>query len=184
MYLHSVYIHWNIWLNELFYMINLHRGSLLPTQALNLLKVAKSPAKWCHSEKQRVRENKLHTVLAIQECSCDLYKTREMILSDFIWEIFVCFFVFVLVFFGGGGSVYYFPTRQLKGKLVVFRRQTLVSRRIPICSHAPGSGVFWTSSSTSWLCGPISLSCANEQEAMTYLGDTLFQWGPPLCMAS
>lgn len=49
----SVYIHWNIWLNELFYKINLHWGSLQPTQALNLLKVAKPPAKRCHSEEQR-----------------------------------------------------------------------------------------------------------------------------------
>lgn len=56
-------------------MMNLHQGSLLPTQALNLLKVAKPPAKWCHSEAQRVRENNLHVALVIR-VSCDLYKAR------------------------------------------------------------------------------------------------------------
>lgn len=141
MYLqHSVYIHWNIWLNELFYMINLHWGSLLPTQALNLLKVAKPPAKWCHSEEQRVRENKLHAALVIRECSYDLYKAKG---DDSVW-------INLRVLWRGhwGGSVYFFANQQLRGKQVVLSRQTLVSRHIPICFHLSGFGTFWTSSNT------------------------------------
>lgn len=147
MYLHSVYIHWNIWLNELFYMINLHWGSLLPTQALNLPKVAKPPAKWCHSEEQRVRGHKLHAALLIWECSCDLYiKQADRTLSDFIRE-----------FFGhggrGAGTVYFFPNQQLQGTWIVVSSQTLVPRSqsastlwmwsiLDLLQHTPGSAAW------------------------------------------
>lgn len=139
MYLHSVYIHWNIWLNELFHMINLHWGSLLPTQALNLLKVAKPPAKWCHSE-QRVRGSKWHAALVMWECSQDIYKARGMVLSTSsrraLWGCGQCLF-FCYVFFSN---------QQLQGKQVVFSRQTLVSRQSPICFCLCGFGAAWTSS--------------------------------------
>lgn len=148
MYLqHPVYIHWNIWLNELFYMINLHWGSLLPAKALNLLQVAKPPAKWCHSEEQRVRQNKLHAALVIWECSYNLHKARGDD-SDFIWKFLeqgwreggqccCCWFVFCFFFFS---------IQWLKGKQVVFSRQTLISRHIPVCFHLSGFGALWTPS--------------------------------------
>lgn len=176
MYLHSVYIHWNIWLNELFYMINLHWGSLLPTQALNLPKVAKPPAKWCHSEEQRVRGHKLHAALLIWECSCDLYiKQADRTLSDFIWE-----------FFGhggrGAGTVYFFPNQQLQGTRIVVSSQTLVPRQIPICFHPLDVEHSGPAPAHSRLRGLIILSRDNEQDVLIYIGGALFH--APLCRAS
>lgn len=143
----SVFIHWNIWLNELFYMINLHWGSVLTIQAPNLLTVAKPPAKWCHSEEQRVRENKLHAALVIWECSCDLYKARGDDVPHFMWDFFVGV--------EGHLTFFFFPNQWLLGKHMVFSRQTLVSRHISICFHLSGFGAIWTSSNILLALWPI-----------------------------
>ena len=144
MYLHSVYIHWNIWLNELFHMINLHWGSLLPTQALNLLKVAKAPAKWCHSEEQRVRGNKLHAALVTESVPMISIKQGEMTVtssrsalrgtgavSGFVWVFF-----FLLI------SECRESREYLVGTFLFPDRSQSASFRLS------GFGAFWTSSKT------------------------------------
>ena len=169
MYLqHSVYIHWNIWLNELFYMINLHWGSLLPTKALNLLQVAKPPAKWCHSEEQRARQNKLHAALVIWECSYNLHKARG---DDSVW-------LHLKVPWAGmerrwAMFFFFFSSHWLQGKQVVFSRQTLISRHIPICFYYLALEISGPLPICCWLCGLIILSCVNEQDVLIYIVDTL-----------
>lgn len=172
MYLHSVYIHWNIWLHELFHMINLHWGSLLPTQALNLLKVAKAPAKWCHSEEQRLRGNKLHTAL-VPMISIQQGETTETS-SGGALQGTGAVSGFVLGFFS--------PNQWLQGKQGVFSRHILVSRQIPICfllsiwfrsildlfQHALGS--------VAWLSWAVLMN-----KMCWFTQKTLAQWGAPLC---
>lgn len=131
----SVYIHWNIWLNELFYKINLHWGSLQPTQALNLLKVAKPPAKQCHSGEQRW-EQMNRTQLWLLDNAPEI--CIKLVGSSSVW-IHLGLECFIYVDF--------FANQWLQEYQVVFSRQTLVSRRIPICLHLAGLGAFWTSSS-------------------------------------
>lgn len=95
-------------------------------------------------------------------------KQGEMILSDFSWKFFKR---------GPGGSVFFFffffPNQWLQGKKVVFSRQTLVSRHIPICFHLSGFGASGPLPICSWLCGLIIQSCVNEQDVLIYTGDTL-----------
>lgn len=86
-----------------------------------------------------VRANELHAVLVTWKCSWDQYKARGGFIcldsSENSLELGGCF-----------TYIYSFSNQQLRGYLVVFSKQTLVSRRIPICLHLAGLGAVWTSS--------------------------------------
>lgn len=131
------------------------------TQALSLQKVAKPPAKWCHSEEQKVEEINCTRYWLFQCVPTIRIKQGKMISSDFIWEVFI--------FFWGGGrgrgsSVYFFPTQQLQGKLVGFSRQTPVSDQLPSpdCEYVGPPPAHWR------LWGP---SCGHEQDAFIHRGE-------------
>lgn len=86
-----------------------------------------------------VRANELHAVLVTWKCSWDLYKA---------WGGFICLDSSENSLDLGGASYTFtlFSNQWLREYQVVFSKQTLVSRHIPICLHLAGLGTVWTSS--------------------------------------
>lgn len=95
-------------------------------------------------------------------------KQGEMILSDFIWK-------FLEQGWREGGQCFFFffSSHWLQGKQVVFSRQTLISRHIPICFYYLALEISGPLPICCWLCGLIILSCVNEQDVLIYIVDTL-----------